>query len=133
MNVFVSLPMRNRPDDLIRKEMEDIMVYIRKKYAPVTVYLIDSIITCPMDGHPGAACLGKSIEMMATADLVVFAPGWSETRGCQIEYEVAMEYNIPILFVSVDENGEYHDGHQEAVLEREVNVEETLTDYYEGE
>lgn len=110
MNVFISLPMRDRPDDLIRKQMDEIMVYIRRKYSPVQVDLIDSVISCPLDGHTGVACLGKSIELMATADLVVFAPGWNDARGCQIEYEVAIECNIPIIFLSIDQDGNYVEG-----------------------
>ena len=41
--------------------------------------------------------LGKSIELLAHADLAVFAPGWLSARGCKIEYECAVQYGIDVM------------------------------------
>lgn len=34
---------------------------------------------------------------MADADLVYFAKGWEDARGCMIERECAVQYGVPIL------------------------------------
>ena len=38
--------------------------------------------------------LGKSLEMLAGADLAVFASGWQDARGCRIEHDCAVAYGI---------------------------------------
>lgn len=38
--------------------------------------------------------LGKSIEMLAEADLAVFGKGWGDARGCVIEKLCAERYGI---------------------------------------
>ena len=38
--------------------------------------------------------LGKSLELLAQADVVYFAPGWADARGCRIEHLCAVEYGI---------------------------------------
>jgi hypothetical protein len=48
--------------------------------------------------------LGKSIQLMSEAELVVFANNWEEARGCMIEYETAKRYNIPHIYLC-DFNG----------------------------
>jgi hypothetical protein len=42
-------------------------------------------------------CLGKSIELMAHADVAVFCPGWKEARGCRIEHECAVQYGLEVI------------------------------------
>lgn len=46
---------------------------------------------------PPLRLLGMSLEKMADADAVIFAPGWKEARGCRVEHLAASEYNIPII------------------------------------
>ena len=38
--------------------------------------------------------LGKSLELLAGADIAYFAKGWQDARGCRIEHTCAVEYNI---------------------------------------
>jgi len=42
-------------------------------------------------------CLGKSIELLAEADVAYFASGWQNARGCIIEHECAVMYGIPVI------------------------------------
>lgn len=37
---------------------------------------------------------GKSLELMADADVVYFAEGWQKARGCRLEYECARAYKV---------------------------------------
>ena len=41
--------------------------------------------------------LGKSISMLAEADLAIFCPGWKKARGCRVEYECAVNYGIRVV------------------------------------
>lgn len=38
--------------------------------------------------------LAKSIENMGLCDIVYFAKGWEEARGCKIEHEVVRVYEV---------------------------------------
>ena len=58
------------------------------------VKVIDSFFqSAPADAKP-LWFLGKSLELLSTADVAYFAEGWNEFRGCKIEHTCAVEYNI---------------------------------------
>jgi hypothetical protein len=42
--------------------------------------------------------LAKSLEKMAHCNVVYFAKGWENARGCKIEHEVALQYGLNILY-----------------------------------
>jgi hypothetical protein len=42
--------------------------------------------------------LAKSLEKMAHCNVVYFAKGWENARGCKIEHEVALQYGLDILY-----------------------------------
>lgn len=42
--------------------------------------------------------LAKSIENMALCNIAYFAKGWEEARGCKIEHEAAVQYNMEIIY-----------------------------------
>jgi hypothetical protein len=42
--------------------------------------------------------LAKSLEKMALCNAVIFAKGWENARGCQIQHEVALQYGLDILY-----------------------------------
>lgn len=48
----------------------------------------------PEGGSIPMKYLARSIEIMADADLVYFAPGFDSARGCWIEYECAKAYGL---------------------------------------
>ena len=39
----------------------------------------------------------ESLELLSTADLVYFAKGWEEARGCRIEHMCAVQYELQII------------------------------------
>ena len=90
--IFISQPMKDRTAEEIMQERDDIMA----KWTNKSVVFIDSYFCEP--GKNSTDSLGKSISLMSDADLVVFAPGWENARGCRIEHEVAKEYEIPIAY-----------------------------------
>lgn len=91
--LFISQPMKGKSDEDILKERD---TAIRKAEAVVgePVKVIDSFFqNAPADARP-LWFLGKSLELLSTADVAYFAPGWDEARGCKIEHMCAVEYGI---------------------------------------
>lgn len=59
--------------------------------------VIDSFFqVAPVDVKP-LWFFGKSLELLATADVAYFAKGWQEARGCKIENAYAIEYGIAVI------------------------------------
>ena len=90
--IFISQPMKNRTAEEIMQERNRIAA----KWTNASVEFIDSSFREP--GKNSIDSLGKSISLMGEADLVIFAPGWENARGCRIEHEVAKKYGIQIAY-----------------------------------
>ncbi len=45
------------------------------------------------------AYLGKSLMLLADADVAVFVQGYAEVRGCRIEHEAAVAYGVERVYV----------------------------------
>ena len=118
--VFLSLPMTGRTVDEIEKQIQSMKNKILKsKYfgdeAVVFVHnlgagLIDLSVSDSYEEHSikyrnvEAVCrnepllyLSTAIVQMSYVDYVFFGSGWTKSRGCRIERDVAKLYNIPIL------------------------------------
>ena len=96
MRIFISQPMGGRSDEEVLNERRTVIDLVRHVTGRgnSNVSFIDSWLDC--DEGP-IWCLGESIKLMQQADLVIFVPGWSSARGCQIEHEVCEKYNIPYM------------------------------------
>lgn len=94
--IFISQPMRGKTDDEIKQERQRIVDACVREYGKDTE-IIDSFFEgSPHDVKP-AWFLGKSIELLPTADAAYFADGWYNARGCRIEHQVAVDYGIKII------------------------------------
>lgn len=103
IKVFISQPMKGKTDEEILKErqaaVEMVKETIDKYFNDVEVQVIDSFFQgAPADAKP-LWFLGKSLELLSTADMAVFAPGWDQARGCKIEHECAVQYGIKTLYL----------------------------------
>ena len=58
------------------------------------VEVIDSFFQSAPVGAKPLWFLGKSLELLADADVAYFAPGWNDARGCIIEHDCAIAYGI---------------------------------------
>lgn len=95
MKVMISQPMRNRTEEDIREERKHII----EKFNNMHIEVIDTIFTeAPEDNNAGIYYLGKSIQEMSKVDALFMCDGWKEARGCRIEYQVAREYGVKILY-----------------------------------
>ena len=91
--LFISQPMKGKTDEEILKEREK-PIRSAEKQVNETVEVIDSFFqAAPADAKP-LWFLGKSLELLASADVAYFAKGWNEARGCKIEHTCAVEYGI---------------------------------------
>ena len=93
--LFISQPMRDRTDEEIKAERAEIVKRVTERFGEVEV--IDSFFeSAPHDARP-LWFLGKSLELLSTADCAYFAEGWQNCRGCKIEHECAVQYGIDIV------------------------------------
>lgn len=91
--LFISQPMRGKIDEEILAEREQ-AIKIAKDILKEDVEVIDSFFqNAPVNAKP-LWFLGKSIELLSSADIVYFADDWKNARGCRIEHECAIEYDI---------------------------------------
>lgn len=91
--LFISQPMKGKSDEDILAERKKAIKSAEEKIGePVEV--IDSFFQeAPVNAKP-LWFLGKSLELLAGADIAYFAKGWQDARGCRIEHTCAAEYNI---------------------------------------
>lgn len=94
--LFISQPMKGKSDEEILKEREN-AIKSAEKLLGEPVEIIDSFFqSAPVDARP-LWFLGKSLELLSTADIAYFAKGWEKARGCKIENTCAIEYGITVL------------------------------------
>ncbi|MDK0734748.1 hypothetical protein P7A61_04100 [Clostridium perfringens] len=94
--LFISQPMRGLTDEEILKVRDEIRAKTEKVIGE-PVELIDSFIK----DYPGEVnksipvwYLGKSIQFLSEADVAYFGGDWRNARGCKIEHEIAVQYDI---------------------------------------
>lgn len=102
VRLFVSQPMRGKTDEEIERERAELIETAKDMYAGRgMVEVIDSFFKGGLAIPDGAQAplyhLGKSLELLATADAAIFGEGWEEARGCRIEHECADEYGITMI------------------------------------
>lgn len=94
--LFISQPMSDKTDEEILAKREEIVRDV-KKLIGEDVEVIDSFFKdAPHEAKP-LWFLGKSLELLSTADCVYFGEGWKDYRGCKIEHECAVQYGIDIV------------------------------------
>lgn len=95
--LFISQPMNGKTDEEIKVERTEIVKCVTERFGEIEV--IDSFIeeNAPDNANSGLWYLGKSLELLSSADCAYFADGWKNYRGCKIEHECAVQYGIDIV------------------------------------
>ena len=94
--LFISQPMKGKSDEDILAERQKAIKSAEAKIGEA-VEVIDSFFQeAPADAKP-LWYIGKSLELLASADIAYFAKGWQDARGCKIENTCAIEYGIPVI------------------------------------
>lgn len=112
MKVFISQPMRGLKCDEIDKLRNQIKKAVRNEYGK-DVEFVTAFGCAPADDIKPLTALGVSISVMSTADLVVFAPDWSDARGCMIEHECCRLYGIESIEAGYTGDGEIKINYEE--------------------
>lgn len=95
--LFISQPMRDKTDEEIKSERNKIIQRLKEGYPNEDIEVIDSFFeNAPHDAKP-LWFLGKSLELLSTADIAYFANGWENYRGCKIENQCAIAYGIDVV------------------------------------
>ena len=95
--LFISQPMRGKTDEEILAVRERAIESAERNIGE-KVEVIDSFFqNVPEVESKPLWCLGKSLMLMAEADVVYFAKDWEKYRGCRIENECAVEYGIELI------------------------------------
>jgi len=98
MKVFISQPMAARSEENIRAERQRIMEYAGKLFPGEELEEINSYFNADIQSkNTPLRLLGMSIELLAEADVAIFAECWMASRGCIIEHECAKNYGVRIV------------------------------------
>lgn len=103
--VFISQPMTGRTLDEVKKERQDIESIMHElddglSTKGISVKVIDSFDEQAfIEGRNPLDCIGDCIKKMSEANIVVFAPGWDKSRGCRIEHQCAVEYQLATIML----------------------------------
>lgn len=103
--LFISLPMNGRDIDDIQSDMEELKE-IAEKNCDESFELLKTFQHDEPSGDINTeACwyLGKSISMLAEADMVLFHPEWKTARGCLMEHMICALYDIPYIELQMPE------------------------------
>ena len=93
MNIFISQPMNGKTEEEINDVRVEIISKLEKKLGVgyENIYVVN-VFDYGDDTPSRLVMLGRSIEAMAEADVIVFVEGFSAASGCLVEHEVAMSY-----------------------------------------
>ena len=94
--LFISQPMKDKTNEEILAVRTQ-AIEIAKEAIGEEVEVIDSFFqNAPHEAKP-LWFLGKSLELLSSADVAYFAEGWDCYRGCRIEHTCAVEYGIMVI------------------------------------
>lgn len=94
--LFISQPMKGKTNEEILAErnrlIEKAEDALHEKFEVIDSFIKDA----PYDANP-LWFLGKSLELLSTADVAIFGKDWGSARGCKIENEACLEYGITVI------------------------------------
>ena len=119
MKIFISVPMKNKTDEEIKKEISIVRsvakAYFVEENVLGTLEFVDNFKGIP-DGvvnfinfsetkqipedkeRKALYCLGEALQKMSNCDAVMFPIGWECYRGCTLEFDAADKYGLKFYF-----------------------------------
>lgn len=139
--VFLCLPMSGRTEEDILNEMSEMteasIHYFQDKHPDCEiVYMTNYVSEAEEESDNPVYLLGRGImEKMSQADVCLFSKNWKDSKGCNIEHDIAETYKIDIMDMGVDAclantAAFYHFGFKQKTLyrmESTINLDETDT------
>ena len=98
--VFISQPMVGLTNDELKKYRLKVLDMIQRRYPTEKIRFITNplIANLPHDDNSIVWYLGKSLECIASANLVFFSKDWESDYICSLEHAICRYYNIPIAY-----------------------------------
>lgn len=96
VKLYISQPMRGKCMNDIMSERKQLVAEAAVELRTDDILVLDTLSI--NHDRPRLEMLGRSIEKMAEADAVIFAPDWKQAAGCRIEHLAASEYEMRILY-----------------------------------
>lgn len=98
--VYISIPISGRDVYCQRCRADEVALrYSRAGYDPITPFDIIPIGDPISEDY--AACMGRDIEALLRCDIIALVDDWEKSRGCRMEYAVALEAGLEIRRVSI--------------------------------
>jgi len=92
MKAIISQPMKGKTREQIMQEREPVIKELEAKGYEI----VDTVYgEPPADGNIALKCLALTLKAIADVDFVYFMQGWENARGCKIEHQCCMDYNVP--------------------------------------
>ena len=105
MKYFISQAINGRTDEAIKEERNKVITAM-KRINPEAEAIDSFFEGAPHDAKP-LWFLGKSFELLSTADMCVFVDyAYIRARGCWLEYNACITYGIDFCDFDV-ETGEF--------------------------
>lgn len=104
--VFISCPMAGKTDEEIKETRKRAEMVLRE-LGYTTLQIID--LRPQVQGVNPLWYLARSLNDLATANIIYFAEGWDCARGCLFEWEAFIKYQVENGvkgFAEVNINGE---------------------------
>lgn len=110
MNIFIAQPMTGLPNESIENVRNKVIKLCQSEYGDITIldqfHLPDDI---PEDYETSIEkqlyLLGRSIQILAKADVVVMPMDSKISKGCCVEHYICTTYGIPIRYYYDHDNG----------------------------
>ena len=96
MKAFISQPMKDKTNEEIKAEREKAIASLKEKFGDDIEIVGSFFEDAPHDARP-LWFLGKSLQLLSTADVAYFCKGWEDARGCKIENTCAIEYGLEVI------------------------------------
>ena len=104
---FISQPMAGKTDVEIAAERTMIKERIKREINPAAIFINSVLDREKMKKEikdkkvksESLYYLAKSLELLSTADMAVFAHDWLTVRGCRIEETAARQYGIDVYYI----------------------------------
>ena len=93
MKAMLSSPMRGKTSEEIEMERKQ-MIELLDDYE-----VMDTIVE-DYENKTDLECFAESIKFMSQSDVLVMGYGWENARGCILEHNIALAYDLPIIYLA---------------------------------
>lgn len=130
MKLFISTPMNGFTDEEIKETFRKIRIkaaeFFKDENIATQSVVSNALFGRNSKGKSRVQMLGHSISLLDTVDAIIFTKGFSQARGCMIEYYTVNRYaddwhNIRILFETdegLKEAKDFHDRYKYITKDR---------------